>query len=1015
MRKPHESPLHGIPIYNPQLLGREELLRTFVARQEELAQIVAALHRETTGQPQHHLIVGARGMGKTTLLARIRHAIADDELLARHCLPLVFPEEQYNVGTLADFWLNCVDALADMLEAMHKLELVEGLDREVVRIQAMPAERERRRLALELLCDLATRLDRRLVLLVDNMDTVLDRLQDEEWALREVLSAESKIQLIGATSAPLESYYRHDRAFYDFFRVHHLTGLGEAETFTVLGKLAAATGNDRVAQLLDDEPARIKTVRLMSGGNPRTIVLMFTLLDLGVEGDVRTDIERLLDHCTPLYKHRIEALPPQTQQVVDALAMHWHPATAADVATATHLKVNAASSQLERLVKDGLVEKVDIPGSSRLGFQISERFFNIWCLMRASRRVRRRLAWFVEFLRMMFGLDELKRMARRHLDGVNGDEYVRRAELGLALADVIDEPSMRYALETDSVRALCVEQTTRARLSEILDLHGQDAGLKSRAERMRILADAHEAILSAGEHRPGWDAEGFWARLSGSLWLSLEDKYELACKVDKMNDSQLSGIAAALGNESARWEGMFIQEELAHLIDAIRVGDLDHLTVTSEELSAAALIHGDAVVPCALAAASEDIEVNLELFSSVITCSRSLFSRARWAKCAAKGGVPSEEIHKLLAEIVEEREWGAEAFDELGDVFLFCLSDSETAVTMYRRAVDKDPRLPGPYHGLAIACCRLGRFEEAEIAYRASLERDPKQAACWEGLGTMLSDDMLRYEAAEKAFREAIVQDETRSSAWAKLGYLLHLDIGRYSEAEIAYRETLKRDSTRVDILRALGHLLHRRLGRFEEAEVLYQEALAREPQYARWWMLLGELRAEQMRLPIEAGVAYREAVVVDPGYAEGWNSLAWFLYRHKGPLDEALKAAETAVALEVDSPHNIHTLSTIFVARGDWKAAEPYARQFISASQEVLDEIWADVLQFFVEVVAQGFYKEAQALLVSMGLEERWEPLVRGLEVVARGAQLLGTFAPEMREAVRLVLERIAPDVLAA
>ena len=72
---------------------------------------------------------------------------------------------------------------------------------------------------------------------------------------------------------------------------------------------AELTGHERVTRLLDHEPSRVRTVRLMAGGNPRTVVLLFSVLAQGTDGDVRADLERLLDLCTPLYKHRLEVLP----------------------------------------------------------------------------------------------------------------------------------------------------------------------------------------------------------------------------------------------------------------------------------------------------------------------------------------------------------------------------------------------------------------------------------------------------------------------------------------------------------------------------------------------------------------------------------------------------------------------------------------------------------------------------------------------------------------------------------
>ncbi|MBL4685204.1 MAG: ATP-binding protein, partial [Nannocystaceae bacterium] len=469
-------------------------------------------------QPQHHLIVGARGMGKTTLLQRLRFAIEDDDSLRDRCLGLTFPEEQYNVASLADLWLNSADALADQLQASGRSEIAEEIDRAIVEIQdgtedgdAGSSGDERRDRALALLRDVAKRIGRRLVLLIDNIDLVFDRLEKEQWTLREVLSAEPWIQLIGASSAPLESYYRHDRAFYDFFRVEHLHGLSEDETFAMLRKLADIAGSERVARVLDEQPARIKTLRLMAGGNPRTIVVLFGLLSQGIDGDARTDVERLLDACTPLYKHRIEVLSVQAQRVLDGVAMHWFPATAAELARTVRLDVNKISTHLNRLVKDGTLEKVTLPDTKKHGFQLAERFFNIWYLMRSSRRVRRRLGWFVDFLRLMLSPEELTHRAREHMRGLAAGDPLRHAEMSIAYAGAVDGAPLRHALESDSLRSLCADPSHRRRLAELFDLDGEDSVLRDRTSTLATI------LVARGE----WEEARPWA----AQFLSTDDQF----------------------------------------------------------------------------------------------------------------------------------------------------------------------------------------------------------------------------------------------------------------------------------------------------------------------------------------------------------------------------------------------------------------------------------------------------------------------------------------------------------
>lgn len=557
-------------IYNPHLLAREDLVATFVARQALLDELVDDLRR---GGKQHHLLVGGRGSGKTTLLLRLAYALEDDPKLARSCVALRFPEEQYNVSRPSDFWMNCIDALTDVLERQGDRKGSAELDAAVGSLDER-AEDERAREALRLLTGWTKRTKRMLVLLVDNLDLVLSRLPDDLWQLREAFSGDNGLVLIGASSAFVEDTFLYDSPFYDFFNVHELAGLSEPEARRLVIELARSTGTPQVEQAIESDPGRFKALYILTGGTPRTLALLHGVLAAEKNARVEEDLEGLLDQMTPYYKARFDDLPAQSQVIVDAVALHWHPVTAAECAHRAHLDINVVSAQLNRLTRQGMISKVALAEAGRLGFQISERFFNIWYLMRASRRLRRRLGWLVEFLRVFYGEDEVRKRAEALLTTPAGRKSAQGgAAAMLAFASAVADLQLRRRLEARAIGEL-VDGRHVGSLGELLDLEGEDAHLLPMLHRTRATQDLRRDVIASKINWPtGVSAGAFAEALCCQPFLSWTDKRRLWARV-KPDSPRLSVEVGKAVLEFVRLHAAWLDRLGPDLVRAIGAGEV---------------------------------------------------------------------------------------------------------------------------------------------------------------------------------------------------------------------------------------------------------------------------------------------------------------------------------------------------------------------------------------------------------------------------------------------------------
>jgi Flp pilus assembly protein TadD len=219
-----------------------------------------------------------------------------------------------------------------------------------------------------------------------------------------------------------------------------------------------------------------------------------------------------------------------------------------------------------------------------------------------------------------------------------------------------------------------------------------------------------------------------------------------------------------------------------------------------------------------------------------------------------------------------------------------------------------------------------------------------------------------------------------------------------WTEGAVALLEALAGDDDRLhravegrtlaEVERALQSLTT--IGRLADAERLAAvglELLA--PKSGLWfWRGVAAFMGGDTALALRS---YRAAVAADPPYPEAWCNLAWML-ASEGELDEALHAAEQAIAALPNDLFSVQAGVLIRQQRGDVSGAREFLRAHRSALEPSLYSRLTDALDDpspRARAVIHRFPKAAE-LLVELGRSYREEgQLERALEPLRRAVAL--------------------------
>jgi DNA-binding transcriptional regulator GbsR (MarR family)/nucleoside-triphosphatase THEP1 len=397
-------------IYNPANLTEQEVVDNFVIRKKEFRRIFNDIKSSDMKYPeQHYIIEGQRGYGKTTLLQRIYIEIKNDKNLNTWLIPIIFPEEQYGIRKLFKLWETTTEYLEKECFEFQGLydEIDEYSDRE-----------DYEDICFKILEQKLKSNNKKLILLIDNIGDILKKFKvQEQQKLREILLTSAEIRIIGASSEVLEYTFNYSNPFFDFFKQIRLKGLSKEDTEELLKNLGQIFNKKHILSVLENNKGKIEALRRLTGGVPRTMVLLFDIF-VDDSGEAFKELDEILDRVTPLYKHRMDNLSPVQQELIDVIALNWDAVSSKEIAEKTRMTSKEVSAQLKQLDKNGLINKIPINRKNYM-YQIKERFFNIWYLMRfGGKRERNKICHLVRFLENWCSREELENKALNYIDSL---------------------------------------------------------------------------------------------------------------------------------------------------------------------------------------------------------------------------------------------------------------------------------------------------------------------------------------------------------------------------------------------------------------------------------------------------------------------------------------------------------------------------------------------------------------------------------------------------------------------
>ena len=381
----------------------QTVIDNFVIRNKEFERIINDL--KITGiedSYQHVVFVGRRGSGKSTLLRRIQAEIVCNADLNQNYVAVNLSEEQTGIYKLFDLWDYVIRDLNTQKFGIEEVNF-RAYKNDLVAYN---------RILHSQIIEALRKANKRLVLLVDNFDRVLKNADEDTAFLREVLMNYKEIRIIGGSTVMSEHFWKYDKPFYQFFTIKRLEALSLKDIEALLFHWAEISGVDEIKNIINKYPGKIQSIRMLTDGSPRTMLLFVDMLLNRTEQNGYHYLQNIVDKATPIYQERLGTLSPAQAKVLTELAFFWEAATVEQLIQPCKMEGKTISALMSQLVSLRYVEKIDSDTKNKL-YRLEERFFNLWINMtQGGPQQRHEAKALTAFLEIWYDQTELQGLAK---------------------------------------------------------------------------------------------------------------------------------------------------------------------------------------------------------------------------------------------------------------------------------------------------------------------------------------------------------------------------------------------------------------------------------------------------------------------------------------------------------------------------------------------------------------------------------------------------------------------------